>query len=56
MGNFPGKDEETWKNHLRRELAYRYEEDFQVFYQGILQAGWLELLDALPDDLPRTND
>jgi TolB-like protein len=52
MDSFPAKDEQVWRNFLFRELAYRYEKDFQNFYQGIIDAGWLELLDALPDDLP----
>jgi hypothetical protein len=56
MGSFPGKDEEAWQSYLHREVPYRYEKDFQVFYQGLLQAGWLELLDALPDDPPRPGD
>jgi len=48
--NFPGKDEKSWETHLRREMAYRDERDFQVFYQALLKAGWLKLIDALPDD------
>jgi hypothetical protein len=49
MSNFPGRDIELWQNYLRYATAYRDEADFQAFYRTLVDAGWLELIDALPD-------
>jgi len=49
MVSFPGKDEKTWRWYLRREMACRQESIFEDFYRVLVRAGWLDLLDALPD-------
>jgi TolB-like protein len=49
LADFPGKDKEAWRDYLHRELLYRDEKDFDDFIRALTQAGWHELIDALPD-------
>jgi TolB-like protein len=50
MTSFPGKDAEVWKDCLRKELLFQDENDFDDFFRALADAGWEELIDALPNN------
>jgi TolB-like protein len=56
VAKFPGKDPEAWKDFLRGELIFQYEEDFENLFLALIKAGWIELIDALPDKPPHLGE